>query len=69
MADQRIERITLELEPGETIGGRLLDRAGAAHRFHGWLELSAALERVWERTGLDSAGAAQDAPHEAGGRS
>ena len=72
MAAPRTERITLELEPGETIRGRLLDRSGAVHHFHGWLELSGALERVWERAGLeraglDLAGERQDVYEEAGG--
>jgi hypothetical protein len=43
----RIQRLTLELESGEPIRGRLLDDAGAAYHFHGWLELNGALERAW----------------------
>jgi hypothetical protein len=39
-------RITLELDPGEPIHGRLRDESGAGQRFHGWLELAAALERL-----------------------
>jgi hypothetical protein len=44
--------LTLELEPGEPIHGRLRDCAGAVHPFRGWLELSAAVERVWRTAGL-----------------
>jgi len=51
MAAKSVASVTLELEPGETIRGRLLDAGGAEHRFHGWLELSAAIERAWERAG------------------
>jgi hypothetical protein len=40
------DRITLELEPGEPIHGRLLDATGAAKAFRGWLELCDALERA-----------------------
>jgi hypothetical protein len=40
------QRLTIEIEPGEPIRGRLVDEAGATHPFHGWLELSATLERV-----------------------
>lgn len=46
MGSQPYDRITLELEPGEPIRGRLLDHGGMAHVFHGWLELSAALDRA-----------------------
>ncbi len=52
MPPHPVQRVTLELEPGETIRGSLRDDRGA-RRFHGWLELSAALERAWERTGAD----------------
>jgi hypothetical protein len=50
MTIRRIERITIELEPGEPIHGRLLD-GGQTQSFHGWLELSAALERARQRGG------------------
>jgi hypothetical protein len=42
--DDHGERITLELTPGEPIQGRVLDTAGAAYDFYGWLELSAAID-------------------------
>jgi hypothetical protein len=51
--------LTLELEPGEPIHGRLRDRAGAVHPFRGWLELSAAVERVWRAAGLGREGEGQ----------
>jgi len=40
------QRLTIEIEPGEPIRGRLVDEVGATHPFQGWLELSATLERV-----------------------
>lgn len=48
------QSMILELEPGETIRGRLHEPAGEVHDFHGWLELSAAIERVWQRVGTDA---------------
>jgi hypothetical protein len=45
------DRITLELEPGEPIHGRLLDGNGAVQTFHGWLELCAALETARPHVG------------------
>jgi hypothetical protein len=50
----KIDRITLELEPGEPIHGRLLDPAGAAHTFRGWLELCAILDRAWRGAVVES---------------
>jgi hypothetical protein len=44
-------RVTIEIEPDEPIHGRIVDGAGAAHAFRGWLELSAALERARQRSG------------------
>jgi hypothetical protein len=44
--DTEAQRLTIEIEPGEPIHGRLLDSAGEAHAFRGWLELSATLERL-----------------------
>lgn len=44
-----VQRLTIELDPGEPIQGRLLDGVGSAHRFHGWLELSTVLERAREQ--------------------
>jgi hypothetical protein len=49
----KTDRITLELEPGEPIHGRLLDATGAAHVFRGWLELCAALDRAWQHVGAE----------------
>ena len=40
------QRLTIEIEPGEPIRGRLVDEAGATYSFQGWLELSATLEGV-----------------------
>jgi hypothetical protein len=45
------DRLTLELEPGEPIRGRLFDANGAAQTFHGWLELCAALETARPHVG------------------
>jgi len=42
----QVQRITIELDPGEPIRGRLIDEAGDEHHFRGWLELSAMLERM-----------------------
>jgi hypothetical protein len=64
---QSVRRVTLELEPGETIHGSLHDDSGARQRFHGWLELSAALERAWERTAADLGENAGAVPPPAGG--
>jgi hypothetical protein len=49
MTDAHPDRVTLEFEPGDPIKGRLLDREGAKHPFHGWLELCAEIERAWKK--------------------
>lgn len=55
-----VQRITIEIEHGEPIHGRLLDGAGATHAFHGWLELSATLERAREHSGNKAESTSQD---------
>lgn len=47
-----IHRVTIEIEPDEPIHGRIVDAGGTEQGFHGWLELSAALERA--RIGPDA---------------
>ncbi len=59
MATRPARRFTLELETGEPIRGRLLDDQGAALAFHGWLELSSALQRAWQPDADESAGRAR----------
>jgi hypothetical protein len=54
------QRLTIEIEPGEPIRGRLVDEVGATHPFQGWLELSATLERV--RGGVPGQATDQDRP-------
>lgn len=44
--NSQVQRITIELDAGEPIRGRLIDGAGEEHPFRGWLELSAMLERM-----------------------
>jgi hypothetical protein len=39
-------KVTIEIDVGEPIRGRLLDGTGASRPFRGWLELSAMLEGV-----------------------
>ena len=51
--DTDAQHLTIEIEPGEPIHGRLLDAGGVAHAFRGWLELSAALERLRRTSGAD----------------
>ena len=57
MVERPPDRITLELEPGEPIHGRLFDQTGAARVFRGWLELCAALDLAWQRVEAGSADA------------
>jgi hypothetical protein len=49
----RIQRIQLELNPGEPITGTIRDQSGQAQSFRGWLELTTKLERL--RNGDDAA--------------
>ncbi len=45
--DERgIERVVLELEPGEPISGRIHRSTGPAQPFRGWLELASTLEHL-----------------------
>jgi hypothetical protein len=53
------DRITIELEPGEPIHGRLLDGQGDVQTFHGWLELCAALETARPHAGPEPEGDAE----------
>jgi len=46
-----IQRVTIEIDAGDPIRGRLVDSAGTGHSFRGWLELSAMLERIRIRGG------------------
>jgi hypothetical protein len=39
-----IQRVVLEIEPGEPIHGRLAAASEPSRRFHGWLELTALLD-------------------------
>jgi hypothetical protein len=38
--------MSLELDPGEPISGRIRIAAGPPHSFRGWLELTTTLERL-----------------------
>jgi hypothetical protein len=53
MAGPAIERVVLELNPGEPISGRIREQTGHAQSFRGWLELTTKLERL--RSGRDNA--------------
>ncbi|MDE3069819.1 MAG: hypothetical protein KGJ43_03730 [Acidobacteriota bacterium] len=54
------QRLTIEIDPGEPINGRLLDAGGAERSFRGWLELSATIEAARE-AGADAGRAAAEA--------
>jgi hypothetical protein len=56
------QHLTIEIEPGEPIHGRLLDDSGATQAFRGWLELSAMLEsrRRWAEATHNAATTAED---------
>jgi hypothetical protein len=41
-----VERIFLELDPGDPISGRIHCPPGAVQTFRGWLELATKLERL-----------------------
>jgi hypothetical protein len=53
------QRVTIEIDAGEPIRGRLLDGAGASRPFRGWLELSSMLERLRKGGGDSPEGSAQ----------
>lgn len=50
--------MTLELDPGEPIRGRIRAAAGSAQSFRGWLELASKLDRIRAAGGQD--GSADD---------
>ena len=47
-------RLTIELEPGDPIHGRLIEDSGCTDTFYGWLELCQALEWARHRPGAPS---------------
>jgi hypothetical protein len=46
-------KMTLELDPGEPITGRIRAAAGSAQPFRGWLELARKLDRIRAAGGQD----------------
>ena len=46
MSEAKVQRVVLELDPGEPIRGRIGDVAGPVEPFRGWLELASRLERI-----------------------
>ncbi len=55
--EREVQRVTIEIEPAEPIQGRIVDGSGSPQAFHGWLELSAALERARGDAGAAAADA------------
>jgi hypothetical protein len=41
-----VDRIVLDLEPGEPIRGSICAQSGRSQRFYGWLDLASRLERL-----------------------
>jgi hypothetical protein len=60
VTDAPTQRIVLELEAGEPIHGRLVASSEPARRFHGWLQLTALLDRL--RPAESSPGEGPSAP-------
>jgi hypothetical protein len=46
MVEPHLERVMLELCPGEPISGRIFTAGETAQPFRGWLELAGKLERI-----------------------
>jgi hypothetical protein len=47
------QQMTLELDPGEPISGRIRVAAGSAQSFRGWVELAGKLDRLRARAHND----------------